>query len=85
MKRKPETIAFWYGRLPHWEVVDGRYFVTMHLAGAIPQEGQDRIHAMARKLEEIPKSAGEARLKVHRKVFAEMEAWLDRAEHVTHL
>jgi hypothetical protein len=37
MIRKPETIDFWVGRLPHWEVVDGRYFVTIHLAGAIPE------------------------------------------------
>src|SRR6266704_2977470 len=85
MTRKPETIAFWYGRLPHWEVVEGRYFVTIHLAGAIPQEGHDRIHALAAQLEKIPKSEREARLKVQRRVFAEMEAWLDRAEYVSHL
>jgi putative transposase len=85
MARKPETIAFWCGGLPHWEVVEGRYFVTIHLAGAIPQEGHDRIHALARELEKIPRGETEARLKVHRHVFAEMEAWLDRAEYVTHL
>ena len=45
MIRKPETVAFWRDRLPHWEVADGRYFVTLHLAGAIPAEGQERIHA----------------------------------------
>src|SRR5437588_608980 len=32
MLRNPETISFWHGRLPHWEVVGGRYFVTIHLA-----------------------------------------------------
>jgi REP element-mobilizing transposase RayT len=67
------------------EVVEGRYFVTIHLSGAIPQEGHDRIHALARQLEKIPKHETEARLKMQRHVFAEMEAWLDRAEHVSHL
>lgn len=30
------TTSFWRGRLPHWEVVDGSYFVTVRLAGTIP-------------------------------------------------
>jgi putative transposase len=85
MIRKPETIAFWYGRLPHWEVANGRYFVTIHLSGAIPQQGHDRIHALAAQLEKIPKSEAQTRLNINRRIFAEMEAWLDTAEHVTHL
>src|SRR5260370_1148966 len=35
MARNPDTIGFWHGQLPRWEVADGRYFVTLHLAGAI--------------------------------------------------
>jgi len=85
MTRKPKTTAFWYGRLPHWEVENGRYFVTMHLAGAIPKEGQLRIHEMAAELKSIPQDKLDDRLKVHRKVFAEMEEWLDRAEQRTDL
>jgi REP element-mobilizing transposase RayT len=85
MTRKPETIAFWCGRLPHWEVVDGRYFVTLHLAGAIPEQGQQRIHALAAQLDRLSQHDVEGRLRVHRRVFAEMEAWLDRAEQVRHL
>jgi REP element-mobilizing transposase RayT len=85
MNRKAETIAIWHGRLPHWEVVDGRYFVTIHLAGAIPAEGQNRIHALAAELSLVPKSAVDARIRVQRRVFAEMEAWLDRAEHANYL
>ncbi len=78
----PETIAFWRGRLPHWEVEDGRYFVTIHLAGEIPREASDRIHAMVAGLE---KSDPDARLKVQRLVFKEMEAWLDRTGTSRHL
>ncbi len=83
--RKPETIAFWRGRLPHWEVVDGRYFVTMHLHGAIPKQGQNRIHAIAAELEKLPPDAQDRRLQFQRRIFAEMEAWLDRAEFADQL
>ena len=54
MPRNPETISFWCGRLPHWEVEDGRYFVTLHLAGAIPAQGWDRIREIRRMLEVGP-------------------------------
>ncbi|NUQ65273.1 MAG: hypothetical protein HUU20_22635 [Pirellulales bacterium] len=82
MIRKPETVVFWWGRLPHWEVVDGRYFVTLHLAGAIPPKGQERIRAMAAELRRPACDDGSKRLAVQRRVFAEMEAWLDRAAEV---
>jgi putative transposase len=85
MSRKPETIAFWRGRLPHWEVVDGRYFVTLHLSGAIPALGHQRIHAIASELVKLQRLEDERRLQVQRRVFAEMEAWLDRADYVDHL
>ena len=85
MIRKPETVAFWRGRLPHWEVVEGRYFVTVHLAGAIPQQGQDRIRALAAELDILSQRDAGSQLKVQRRVFAEMEARLDRAEGVAHL
>jgi REP element-mobilizing transposase RayT len=85
MTRRPETVAFWSGRLPHWEVVGGRYFVTIHLAGAIPVAGQERVRALAAEARQHPERDSSGRLKVHRRVFAEMERWLDRAEHVAHL
>jgi REP element-mobilizing transposase RayT len=73
---KSETVAFWYGRLPHWEVVDGRYWITIHLAGAIPQEASRRIREMSRELRDFESSEY---LRKERKVFGEMEKWLDRA------
>ncbi|MDB5309011.1 MAG: Transposase [Gemmataceae bacterium] len=85
MIRKPETIAYWRGRLPHWEVTDGRYFVTIHLAGAIPQEGQDRIHSLGSAYDELADHDHEGRHQVRRRIYAEMESWLDRAEYVAHL
>lgn len=83
--QKLETIAFWHGRLPHWEVVDGRYFITLHLAGAIPREAAQRIHSMSAALRKIPKSSASARLDLQRRIFAKTESWLDRAQCVSHL
>jgi REP element-mobilizing transposase RayT len=77
MMRKPKTVAFWWGRLPHWEVEDGRYFVTIHLAGAIPQQGRVRLRQIADELRHAPESK---RLSLQRKLFALMESWLDRSE-----
>jgi len=85
MIRKPETIAFWRGRLPHWEVAEGRYFVTIHLAGAIPQQGLDRIHALVAEDDKLTEHDKEGWLQLQRRIYAEMEAWLDRAEHAVYL
>ena len=85
MSRKPDTIAFWRGRLPHWEVAEGRYFVTLHLAGAIPREGQDRIHALAAEYDQLADGDAAGRLQVQRRIYREMESWLDRAEFASQL
>ena len=85
MNRRPQTVAFWRGRLPHWEVVDGRYFVTIHLTGAIPELGQERIREMAAELKNNSQTSEESRLKQNRQIFAAMEAWLDRVEYCNHL
>ena len=62
MSRKPKTIAFWTCRLPHWEVEDGRYFVTLHLAGAIPAVGRARIAQIVGELRNLPEAAEQKRL-----------------------
>jgi REP element-mobilizing transposase RayT len=85
MLRKPDTIGFWRGRLPHWEVAEGRYFVTMHLAGAIPREGQARIHALSAEYDRLAEGDTEGRLQVQRRIYREMESWLDRTDRVSHL
>ena len=85
MIRKPETIAFWQGRLPHWEVSEGRYFVTIHLASAIPRQGQDQIHALSAEYNKLAQHDQEGRLQLQRRIYATMERWLDRLEYVTYL
>jgi len=34
---KPETVYFYRTNLPHWEVLDGRYFVTMRVKNSLPR------------------------------------------------
>ena len=84
MSRRPKTIEFWQGRLPHWEVEEGRYFVTIHLDGAIPVAGHNRILLLSRQQAKLP-GGEEAWLQLQRRIFREMESWLDRAERVSHL
>jgi REP element-mobilizing transposase RayT len=85
MLRKPKTIAFWCGRLPHWEVEDGRYFITVHLAGAIPAQGRNRLLSIAEKLRTMEHHDSPDWLQLQRAVFREMETWLDRAKWSDHL
>lgn len=85
MTRKPKTVAYWCGRLPHWEVEDSRYFVTIHLSGSIPAQGRARLRQFAAQLSQVSKHDEPKRLHMQRRIFAEMELWLDRSEWNPHL
>jgi putative transposase len=85
MRRKPETIAYWVGRLPHWEVADGRYFATIHVAGAIPYSAQNRIRAEVARLEKFVPYDRNAHWRIQREIFREMESWLDRSSRNPYL
>lgn len=65
--------------MPHWEVQGGRYFITIHLAGAIPAAGRERIRAIAEQLGSVSDAQTPQWLSIQRRIFAEMERWLDRA------
>ena len=86
MHAHPETLGFWCGRLPHWEVEDGRYFVTAHLAGAIPEPAMEQIRSISEALQNgATRQTPDSCVELHRRVFAEMERWLDRAPAATEL
>ena len=72
MTRQPDTISFWRGALPHWEVVDGRYFVTVRLANSLPRPVADELVAM------LSDASERDYLKRSRAFFGKMEQWLDR-------
>jgi putative transposase len=80
MTRKPKTTAFWVGRLPHWEVEEGRYFITIHLAGAIPMDGRRRLRELSEQARAVADKESPEWLALQRAIFREMELWLDRAE-----
>jgi putative transposase len=74
---KPETRAFWIGRLPHWDVPNRPVFLTIHVRGAIPPSAARRIRALAEQLSDRGATDFTRRLKL---VFRNMEAWLDRGD-----
>jgi REP element-mobilizing transposase RayT len=82
MTERPETISFYEGRLPHWEVAHGLYFVTISLTGSIPQAVAKSIHRMALSLEKLE---ADAHSELERRIFREMEEWLDKCERVQYL
>ena len=82
MERTPRTVGFHRGRLPHWEVEDGHYFVTIRLAGSIPAQAARRLRAMARGLQGAPDTEC---VKLERQIFAELERWLDAGTGPCHL
>ncbi len=67
------------GRLPHWEVEDGRYFVTLHVSGAIPQTGKDQIRALLAEFSRTTNRTAPKWLVLQRKIFAAIDKWLDHA------
>ncbi|MBN1669936.1 MAG: transposase [Kiritimatiellae bacterium] len=72
MSRQPVTISFWRGALPHWEVVDGRYFVTVRLANSLPRRVIEDLAALLGDVEQSDY------LNKSRKYFNKMEQWLDK-------
>ena len=72
MRRRPDTIAFHEGDiLPHWEVADGRYFVTLRQAESLPPRVVERLRERARRTSSRPNATG-------RSLFRLTERALDR-------
>jgi hypothetical protein len=77
-----KTTSFYPGRLPHWEVDRGYYFVTMRLAGTLPRFVLAELRALA---EEATRVRGDRWLALQRRIFLAMEAALDREGPIQHL
>ena len=72
MPEQIQTVSFWRGVLPHWEVVDGRYFVTVRLANSLPR-------GVAQDLAAILADASEdTHIERSRQYFRQLEHWLDK-------
>jgi hypothetical protein len=66
------------GRLPHWELEGGTYFVTFRLADSLPTSVVDEIEMEKRRLlnSSRPLTQGEKR-KIDRIAFVKLEKYLD--------
>lgn len=72
----PRTLRFHHRRLPHWEVEQGRYFVTARCADSLPREAVARLWELTRDLRAItPRSQAFADLQ--RETFRTLDKYLD--------
>ena len=72
-----QTTRFTRRHLPHWEVEQGRYFVTVRCVDSLPKEAVIRLDELARSLYSVTsRSAQFAALQ--RETFRTMEKYLDR-------
>lgn len=70
------TIRFTRRKLPHWEVENGRYFVTVRCADSLPRDAVLRMAEMHETLSTIePHSA--AFVALQRETFRTLEKYLD--------
>jgi REP element-mobilizing transposase RayT len=69
-----KTIQFYRKRLPHWEVAEGLYFVTIRQAGSIPPNGIKRLKELSEELQNTPNASDNWR---QRKVFSMLEKFLN--------
>ena len=76
---EPHTLRRWRNRLPHWEIENGTYFVTVRCAGSLPGSVQRKINELQTSLDEVePKDAEFKQLQ--RQIFLSAEKYLDRGE-----
>jgi REP element-mobilizing transposase RayT len=67
-----KTVSFWRGALPHWEVVDGRYFVTLRLSNSVPRATEYELRT------ELESATQQDCLVRSRLYFQQLETWLDK-------
>ncbi|MBL9189773.1 MAG: transposase [Opitutaceae bacterium] len=71
-----QTTKFTRGRLPHWEVERGRYFVTVRCHDSLPREVVSRLDEIQKSLQRVTASSREF-LQMQRQYFRTMEKFLD--------
>ncbi len=76
MSFSPHTTRYTRGKLPHWEVQDGRYFVTVRCADSLPLNVNERLQEIHESLRLVePRSESFAALQ--RIYFRTLEKYLD--------
>ena len=74
--RLVQTTSFRRGKLPHWEIENGRYFVTARLADSLPAAVVTRLQAVHQSLQSIGAQSTQF-TQLQREYFAVMEKYLD--------
>jgi putative transposase len=72
----PAAVTIRRRRLPHWEVRNGSYFVTIRCADSLPRLALLRVQEIHRRLRCIP-AADPALICEQRRLFALLERYLD--------
>jgi REP element-mobilizing transposase RayT len=71
------TLRFGHRHLPHWEVEQGRYFVTVRCADSLPKDAVLRLAELSQELSRLtPASAQFAALQ--RETFCALDKYLDK-------
>ena len=68
------------GRIPHWELDNGLYFITFHLADGLPREAVQRLNEMRTFFRSLygETMTDEQATELERAIFRETDRWLDR-------
>ena len=70
------TTRFTRGKLPHWEVTEGRYFVTVRCADSLPGSIVDRLSEIHQTLQDLAPQSEQFR-QLQRSYFRIMDKYLD--------
>jgi REP element-mobilizing transposase RayT len=74
--RLVETVRFRRGKLPHWEVDGGRYFVSVRLADSLPRGAVLRLEEIHKAISHV-EARSNAFADLQRQYFRAMEKYLD--------
>jgi REP element-mobilizing transposase RayT len=79
----PRSTDFYRMRLPHWEVDSATYFITIRRHGALPKDVTIRLRDLAAAVKGARSEAD--KLSLERKLFRDLEHWLDHTPVVRDL
>ena len=71
-----KIVRTWRWQLPHWEVENGTYFITMRCAGSLPTDVQNRLTEAARSTLQAEAKSEQFR-QLQRRYFFLLDSYLD--------
>ena len=77
---RPKTLYFYRNHLPHWEVENGTYFVTLRLHKTLPRDIEQRLRLLRHEY-----ASDQQGPILQQKIFTDMEHWLDNLSDRRHL